>query len=178
MALDKDDVGGEQHLLPVCVASRIPDNTHACDDSKLPPRAVIALTWDANADLDLQVVGPGGRLIDAKHPTSAPPDETMPDVVGSIDRDSNANCIIDGVRAESLVWNDIKPHGRYGIYVNMADACKQPAARFKVEVFTAVSTKSGDVVLKRFYEQGGELLDVSANGDAKLGLFVSEFVFK
>ncbi len=177
VALDEKNVAGAQYTLPICVASSIPDNTHACDPNKDPPRAIISLTWDTNVDLDLQVLAPKGILIDSKHPANPPTDATMLDGVGALDHDSNAMCQIDNLRSESVVWNTVSPKGRYGIYVNLFDACKQPVVHFKVDVYSAITTKSGAIQLKRFFSQGGELLDISANGGSKLGMFVSEFVF-
>jgi hypothetical protein len=95
-----------------------------------------------------------------------------------LDHDSNSNCVIDGVRTESLVWSTVAPSGKYGIYVNMYDACKQPAAHFEVSVYSVVAKKNGDEQLHRWYSQSGELLDLSANGGSQMGLFVTEFVFK
>jgi hypothetical protein len=180
VAVDKQGRAGEQATLTVCVAGRIPDNLHACDDSRAPPRAVIALTWDTEVDLDLQVIAPNGVLTDAKHPLTGQRDPSAPPPDdGKLDRDSNASCVIDGIRAESLVWKTTMPHGRYGMYVNLFDSCKQPAVRFKLAVYTAVpnrDSKSGQV-LKLWFEKSGELTSVAENGGAARGLFVSEFEF-
>jgi hypothetical protein len=80
------------------------------------------------------------------------------------------------------------PHGLYGIYANLFDACKQPAVRFRVEVWISVNRDpSADGrtgrQLERFYPgpadpQGGELLDISANAGTARGLFVTQFKFK
>jgi hypothetical protein len=182
VALDKKGVAGEQFSLSICVDTRVPDNLNICSPTQLPPRAVISLTWDTNVDLDLQVLSTDGRLIDSKHPTSASADEAIAlEDQGRIDRDSNANCAIDGLRSEDLVWRNTMPEGRYGIYVNMFDACKQPSTRFRIEVYTAEPTDKNHPdageKLKLWYARGGELLDISANGGAARGLFVSEFVF-
>lgn len=183
VALDGNGLAGPQSALRICV---VPDDIQGffapCDHSN-PPEAVISLTWDANVDLDLQVLTPEGRLIDPKHPTALPPDDAgvVPPDTAQIDRDSNAGCRIDGIRTESLVWSAKAgmPHGSYGIYVNLFDACKQPAVRFRVDVYSVVPNPDGGVGhLKNFFSQGGELLDFQANGGAGRGLFVSQFVFK
>jgi hypothetical protein len=182
VALDKKGVAGEQFSLSICVDTSVPDNLNICSPTQLPPRAVISLSWDTNADLDLQVLAPDGRVIDSKHPTSASADEAIAlEDQGRIDRDSNANCAIDGLRSENLVWRKTTPVGRYGIYVHMFDACKQPSTRFRVEVYTAEPTDKNHPdtgeKLKLWYARGGELLDINANGGATRGLFVSEFIF-
>jgi hypothetical protein len=101
----------------------------------------------------------------------------VPDDAGQLDRDSNSGCVIDGIRHENLVWNKGRPTGRYGIYVNLFDACKQGSVRFEVSVYGAVPDGDGGSHLERFYDQTGELLDIQANGGSALGLFVTEFVF-
>ncbi len=171
VAIDEHGVAGEQAMVGFCVRGRVPDNLHACDDANTPPRAVIALTWDTQVDLDLQVIGPNGVVTDSKHPTTGIDD-------GVIDRDSNAMCNIDGLRAESLVWNKSIPHGKYGIYVNMFSACKLAGVSFKVSVYTAAKNKSGSEELHLWYEQAGQMPAIAENGGAARGLFVGEFKFK
>jgi len=181
VAIDQQGRAGRQLAFPLCVASRVPDNWNACEHSLAPPDAVISLQWDTNVDLDLQVVAPDGTVIDAKrHPTTAPVDDAgaLPPGAGSIDRDSNGGCVIDNIRFENLVWNTARPQGRYGIYVNLFAACGQPSVRFEVSVWTSVPDADGGQVLHEWYRQGGEILDVQANGGTARGLFISEFVFQ
>jgi hypothetical protein len=179
VAIDEHGVAGQQAALTLCVAPEVPDNLHVCDGKRPLPKAVITLTWDANVDLDLQVRTPDGQIIDSKHPLTAEPDDMgmLPDDVGIIDRDSNAGCALDGIRAESLVYANVKPQGRYGIYANLFDACKQPAVRFHVAVYGLVTDDNGGERLKQWVARDGELLDLSANGGSARGLFVTEFVF-
>ncbi len=179
VAIDEDAVAGQQTALSLCVEGRVPDNLHVCDPDRALPKAVISLSWDTNVDLDLQVKTPGGQWIDAKHPMTASPDPDggLPDDAGIIDRDSNAACVIDGLRDEDLVWSNVMPQGRYGIYANLFNACHQPAVRFRVAVYTAATDKDGNDTLKQVAEQGGEVLGFSANNGAEHGLFVTEFTF-
>jgi hypothetical protein len=171
VAIDENGRAGSQLALQLCVTGRVPDNGSACYPNKQPPRAVISLQWDVNADLDLQVVAPDGRVFDAQHPTDgSAADGGMP-ASAVIDRDSNANCAIDGLRTENLIWNTDAPAGDYAIYVNLFDACKQTAVRFNVAVYTDVG---GDA--PQFMEYG-ELLDIAAEPRADRGLFVGEFTF-
>jgi hypothetical protein len=177
VAIDGHGHAGAQVAQKLCVVGTVPDNLHACDPSNPLPAAVISLTWDVDADLDLQVIDPSRQVIEPKNPTTAPvmDDGTLPPGAGAIDRDSNAGCHIDSIRSENLVWLDEKPKGKYGIYVNMFDACKQPAANFRIAVYTRSSDGRS---LHQWVEKEGELLDISANGGAARGLFVTEFVFK
>ena len=73
-----------------------------------------------------------------------------------------------------------RPEGRYRIYVNLYDACRQPSVRFAVSVSEAVGGEDEDEVKhleqKRTYR--GELLDFQANGGSDRGLFVAEYVFR
>jgi hypothetical protein len=180
VAIDGLGTAGETFPQPVCIASRVPDNFHSCRPKRAVPEAVISLEWDANVDLDLQVVAPDGRLIDPKHPYSEDPNDAgvLPRDVGKFDRDSNPACALDGIRMENLVWKDVKPHGTYQIYANLFDACKQPAVRFTVSVYTKGSNPDGgEGSLVNHFSQSGELMDFQANGDSARGLFISEFVF-
>jgi hypothetical protein len=183
VAIDDQNHAGRQKAAHVCIGSNVPDNFNSCT-GKPPPFDVISLKWDANVDLDLQVATPDGRLIEPKHPLFTEPNDAgkLPTTVDGIDRDSNAACVVDNIRTENLVFRTAKPHGTFGIYVNMFDACKQPAVRFRVEVYGSTDLEDGGKGLKLLYPrpedpQGGELLDISANGGAERGLFVTEFKF-
>jgi hypothetical protein len=180
VAIDARGGAGTQLELQVCVRGRVVDNGSACSPTRMPPRAVVSLSWDANADLDLQVIGPGGQVFDAKR-TAAPVSGdagTELAELPSLDRDSNAGCVIDGIRTENLIWSDALPAGKYGFYVNLFDACKQPAVRFRVAVYTPRErgADAGEVLAER-YARAGELLDLSVNPTSSRGLFVGEYRF-
>ena len=177
VAVDGNGVAGRQQVFDkLCVANRVPDSFNACVPTRAPPAAVISLSWDTNVDLDLEVSMPDGTLVDPQNPVT-------PDKTATIDRDSNANCVIDGIRYENLVWGKVAPHGRYGIYVNLVSACKQAIVHFNVSVYSSIDTGSVDASgnplkrLQQWYTTSGELLDIQANGGSGIGLFVSEFVF-
>jgi hypothetical protein len=168
----------------ICVASRVPDGYQGCVPSPKPPAAIISLSWDTNVDLDLQVKTPDGRLVEPKNPLTVDLDAgstTIPPDVGRIDRDSNGNCVIDNIRYENLVWTTSAPTGRYGIYVNLFDSCKQPVVHFNVQVYTTVDVPTEDAgttkQLHSWYSANGILLDFQANGGSNIGFFVSEFDF-
>jgi hypothetical protein len=183
VAIDKSERAGTQLELKVCVRGRVADNGSACSPTRTPPRAVISLSWDANADLDLQVVGPGGQVFDSKR-SSGPASGTLGDAgsesseLPALDRDSNAGCVIDAIRTENLSWNEESPSGRYGLYVNLFDACKQAAVRFRVAVYTPreKGSDAGEILEER-YARSGELLDLAVNPTSSRGLFLGEYRF-
>jgi hypothetical protein len=134
-------------------------------------RVVVSLTWDTNADLDLHLVAPDGKELDPKHPNSsnlldggaAPPGN------GLLDRDSNANCVIDGYREEDVVWQDAPAPGTYLARVDMFSACGAPIAHFVFSIW------END---KEVLERNGEILAVDADGGGPgSGMFVSQFHF-
>jgi hypothetical protein len=150
----------------------------------VPPKAIISLTWDTAADLDLQVKTPEGVLVDPKHLATEQNDAgAIPASAGYIDHDSNANCSPD-VREENLIFQNEAPHGLYTIWVNEFDSCKQAATRFKVTIYETTPTvelpdggqKYGDV--REVWSQGGELLDIQANGGTARGLYVNQYRFR
>jgi hypothetical protein len=180
VALDAKGVAGEQTSVPVCILNHVPDNLQECSPTRSPPAAIISLSWDTNVDLDLQVQTPSGLLVDAKHPFTADLTDAgaVPTAAGKMDRDSNAGCVIDGVRTENLVWNSEKPHGVYNIYANLFSACGQSAVRFVASVYTAVPNPDGGAPhLRKWVEKSGELLGFQANGGTARGLFVTSFDF-
>jgi hypothetical protein len=136
----------------------------------IPPAPVVAsLTWDTNADLDLQIVTPDGKTLDAKHPTTAPKVNGMfPPGTGVLDRDSNAACVIDGIRQEDVVWNDYPPAGVYLAKADMFSACGEAAANFAFRLYIdGVATEP--VV--------GRLLSIHADNGSP-GLAITNFTFE
>jgi hypothetical protein len=180
VAIDGNGNAGTLQSQKICIASRVPDGYQGCVANPKTPATVISLSWDTNVDLDLQVRDPAGRLIESKNPATVDLDAgtTLPSDAGRIDRDSNGNCSIDNIRYENLVWQNVAPKGRYGIYVNLFDACRQPSVRFNVQVYSTVDTDAGTKVLQSWYSANGVLLDFQANGGSSIGLFVTEFDFQ
>jgi hypothetical protein len=182
VAFDANGSAGAQVTRKFCVSSLVPDNLNACEPSVAPPEAVISLSWDSNVDLDLQVFTPEGVLVTPKHPSTLPVGDAGVDAapaigaLGTIDRDSNANCVVDGIRVENLMFQKEAPEGVYQIFANLFDGCKQPNVRFNVAVYGAAPVDGGKQ-LKLYYQRGGELLDSQVNPSADRGLFVTEFSF-
>lgn len=162
-AVDLDGHWGPVQELPITIASRIPQG-----------QVVITLEWDTDVDLDLELVAPWGKTLDAKHPSTAPTapdsgiDPTTPGV-GELDHDSNGNCVIDGLREESAVFSAPPFPGLYHVYANLFDACGRDSARFTLTVRV-----DGEVKLQR----AGEVLAAyDSTGGQSLGLFVTDVQF-
>jgi hypothetical protein len=155
-AIDRTGVYGPIIELPIQIATLIPEG-----------HDVISLEWDSNADLDLQVTTPEGKVVDGKHPTTAivgdgGVDLTTPGL-GALDHDSNGGCVIDGYREESLVWKEPGTPGPYQLRVNLFDACGTAGASF------VVTWRRDGVVQKTFT---GRVSELDANGGASAGLFI------
>jgi len=98
---------------------------------------VVTLTWDTESNLDLHVVDPNGADIYWGNQSSQPPfsfDQTDGGSYGYIDYDSNANCVIDGLRREDAIWPDPPPSGQYTVRVDAPALCGQPIANWTVSV--------------------------------------------
>lgn len=103
-------------------------------------RLVISLSWNNRADLDLHVVLPSGIEIFKRNPTEyeRPPVSEGPVPIGTptdggvLDRDSNAQCVPDGRRAENVVWTEAPPSGRYVVRVDTYSLCGEPSAYWRV----------------------------------------------
>lgn len=175
VAIHENGKPGNQVSQPVCVAGRVPDNGRACSDDKQPPRTVVSLQWDTNVDLDLLLEAEDGTIISPKRPVPEP--GTLAEGA-ELDRDSNAGCLIDGIRTENVVWNEIMPVGRYRAYVNMFDACQQPTVHFVLNVYTAVPTgeETADVLARQLH-RAGQLLQMSADPRAALGSYITDLNF-
>jgi hypothetical protein len=128
---------------------------------------VISLTWDTESDLDLHVVDPSGQEIDHGAMSDQPPPFAPQPEGGSyghLDWDSNANCVIDGRRQESVIWPNPPPSGRYIVRVDAAALCGQPIARWTVQ-----ATLAG----RSIGTARGVALDASTRGPHDLGAGVT-----
>lgn len=174
-AIDEQGRAGTQLDVALCADSEVPDNQNACLPSQKPPPLVVSLAWDVNVDLDLQVRTPDGELVDAKHPQTSTGEP--PQVLGHLDLDSNAGCVIDGVRRENLVFDRAAPSGEYSVYANLFESCGKPSVRFDVSVhLPAEGDAPGTFKQVEALRVSGTSLASQANGGAKLGLFVTKFV--
>jgi hypothetical protein len=104
----------------------------------------VSVSWNAESDVDLHVVEPGGEEIYYANSTSA--------AGGSLDLDSNAGCSIDGVKNENITWANA-PSGTYTVRVDYWDSCTVAQSDYVVtiqrkghppETFTGSFTGVGD----------------------------------
>ncbi len=188
VAIDVNGNPGTPAGYDVCLEPIIPDNGATCDFTKKTPAAVITLTWDADSDVDLTVVGPDGRVTDPKHPATIAPDAgTVDPTAGVIDRDSLAGCIPDGKRQEDLIWQQLPPNNAtYALYANLFDGCGQPGVSYTMTVYEFVG---GVPVVMASTSQtphcpplttctaSGVFTSYDANGGAALGTHLFSFTF-
>jgi hypothetical protein len=178
VAFDEHGHAGEQYEYRFCALRPYDHTRNACDPTIAPPAAALSLVWDLDADLDLVVRTPSGKLVDAEHPAtvevsdSAPPDRSQRGV-GILERDSNADCRIDSARRESLVWDSAPEPGVYEVYVNVFEACGKTALHFAIESYVRVRGEREDTydIVPLQAPLRGIVLGASANGGAKSALF-------
>jgi hypothetical protein len=176
-AIGPDGTSGTEVDQPVCIDAPIPDNYNACFSSRVPPAAVLSLSWDTPVDLDLQVVTPAGVVVSPKHPTTrASADAGPAPGDGAIDRDSDANCVTDGLNREDLVWKDPPAPGIYLAYASLFSACGRPAVRFTLSLYVAEPVDGGQTLARKI-QTSGELLATDENGGTGLGLYVAAVTF-
>ncbi|MDB4945808.1 MAG: hypothetical protein JWP97_5342 [Labilithrix sp.] len=188
-AIDASGHAGPARELSLCLAPPVPDNGNACDRTKTPPSAVLSLSWDTAADVDLVVITPDGRQVDAKHPRTVAPPPPGPSTgvdagaaasAGAIDRDSNRSCVIDNVRREDLVF-PVRPAAgsSYLVYASLFDACRTSVVHFELALYEATPDETDPKLqrLVRSIDKHGVLLPLEASGGATLGTFVTEVSF-
>jgi hypothetical protein len=130
---------------------------------------VVTLTWDTEANLALHVIDPTGAEIFWGNQSSQPPfsfNQVDGGSYGYIDYDSNANCVIDGLRREDVIWPGTDagvssvPAGQYTVRVDTPSLCGQPEANWTVK-----AVLEG----KQIGEASGVALDANTIGTHGLG---------
>ena len=179
-AIAADGSSGTQSDLSVCIDTPVPDNLNICVPKRLPPAAVLSLSWDSPVNLDLVVEDPSGVVVGGVTASSRPPDAGVAASTsnGVLDRDSNANCVIDDIDREDIVWQSTPASGSYQVWVDLFSACGQPAVTFSVSLWLAEAQPDGT---QRLIQQvppiaTGVLTAEQANGGSGPGLFVGDFV--
>ena len=106
-----------------------------------PGKLVFSLAWDTESDLDLHVVDPSGTEVFkgninswAPPPPGQPSDPEAWKTGGILDFDSNASCVIDGLRREDVVWTSAAPAGHYVVRVDTFSLCSEVSAHWTVRV--------------------------------------------
>jgi len=134
----------------------------------------ITLNWDAEADLDLKV-----RVPNAADPTkpidvwtrsrvalppvgNGDPPHTDQEIAaaGQLDYDSNAQCVIDGLRTEDVIFPQAPPSGAYEVRVDAFSMCGQVGARWHV------LAHAGDQMLGEAYGQASDFDARGSHGPA------------
>ncbi|HET6336183.1 MAG TPA: hypothetical protein VFG30_23330 [Polyangiales bacterium] len=179
--IDRQGRAGRQQALAVCVTSPFDRALNACDDSQPPPAAVISLLWDSPADLDLIVRTPDGEIVDGRHPstqTGEDAEDTDPAQQAILYADRGPSCLSSAGQREDLVWAQDVPPGRYSVFVNLFDACGEPASHFEVSAF---ARSQRDDETYRFRAAGepvlGLLLSGQANGGREDGILITSVEF-
>jgi hypothetical protein len=181
-AISANGSSGTQSDLSVCIDTPVPDNLNICVPKRPPPAAVLSLSWDSPVNLDLVVEDPSGVIVGGTTPSSEPPDAGVAanKANGVLDRDSNANCVIDDIDREDLVWQSTPATGQYQVWLDLFSACGQPAVTFSVSLWLAEAQPDGT---QRLIQQvppiaTGVLTADQANGGSGPGLFVGDFFLK
>jgi hypothetical protein len=119
------------------------------------------------------LISPSGKELDPKHiSTTAIDEDTMLPLPGggTLDHDSNANCIPDGRRMENVVWAtdaDAPPEaGTYTVIAHLFNSCGRPATNFVFDLYVDGQATQ---------HQAGVLLDIDADNGVGPGLYVTQF---
>lgn len=108
----------------------------------------VSLTWDAESDVDLHLVEPGGEEIYYGHERSA--------AGGTLDLDSNAACSIDGKKNENITYQGgTPPHGSYTVRVDYWDSCTVATTHYVVTTTVGGVTHTYNGTLTGGGDQGG-----------------------
>jgi len=101
----------------------------------------ISLSWDVDADLDLNVFTPSGKRLYWNTPNKIIP-ATDTTGKGELDVDSNGDrrlqgadtlCVIDGIRSENIFFDAPLENGEYKVVVNLSHKCgTEQGARYNV----------------------------------------------
>jgi hypothetical protein len=148
----------------------------ATEDGLPQGQLVVSLAWDTESDLDLHVVDANGVEIyygninswTAPGPGQPPAPPNAWQQGGILDFDSNAHCVIDGLRREHVVWSQPPPKGHYVVRVDAFSLCGQPLAHW-----SAVAYQSGQVIA----QARGVAVDADTRGDHGRGAGITAVEF-
>jgi hypothetical protein len=177
VAIDADGKPGRQHLRSVCVAGPIPDNLAGCNPDTAPPAMVVSLSWNVDADVDLQIIASDGRIATPEKPLLDPiaqgvrPDPSAP----RIDRDSLEACVPDGLRRENFILQERLPSGTsLAIHAKLKDACGFSSVAFRLGLHERRGDEGAWEVVETF-STGGFLNEFEAG--LQTGLFLGRIDF-
>jgi hypothetical protein len=173
-AFDRSGHPGPLYKVPVCVVSDLPDNRNACDDTREPPPAIVSLSWDADADLDLILEGPAGVRYDRSHRSELDGDTEL----WGLSLDGSTGCMADGRRRENFVFNELPEEGStFLAYVSFFDACTKPAVRFTLTVYRARKGPGGTYRLVAEPSVRGEFVRAQQSGGLAAPLYLRAIAF-
>jgi hypothetical protein len=181
VALDENGNPGPEYASTLCVLPDWADNNLSVCSKKISPQsAVVALRWDTNVDLDLRVVAPNGKVLGPGKPTtgiaengSVPHDVVSDPTTGKLTRDSNASCIIDNIRLESIVFVEEPPAGDYEFYADLYASCGEPYVNFSLDEYRRTDTTDGTHPVETTHLGTGELIAVQEDGGSELGTLLT-----
>jgi hypothetical protein len=101
-----------------------------------PGQLQVTLSFDQPNDLDLHLIEPNGNVIYFGNPISS--------TGGYLDLDANANCQMDSVNIENIIYNDsvLIPLGTYKVYVKYFAQCVYGGATN----FSVTALYGGDLI--------------------------------
>jgi len=169
-AFDGQGRSGTQREIELCVRAPTSDNLNVCDATLEPPALVVSLSWDNDADLDLEILAPDGSAVNRSNTRGSGPG------VGGVqlERDANAGCVRSGVPRENVVWDSAPAAGNYALYVNLHDACGEASSSFELSAWERVPGAAPDEFDQiETYRSAGTLVGLQANGGATRGLVVT-----
>jgi hypothetical protein len=169
-AIDGAGRPGPAEELSLCILPEIPDHGNACDPKVEPPRAVVSLAWDSDADLDLTLVSPSGKIYNRSRRGVA---DSAGKLLASFDRDGSAGCLQDGKRRESFVVESVPERGAWKVYASLFDACGAASARYELDVYEREETGTESYALTRQSRTHGVLLRSQADGGGKPPFYIT-----
>lgn len=172
VAFDGAGNAGVKASLPVCIASELPDNLNVCNPTTPPPLVIASLSWDADADLDLSVVGPDGVTYGRSKRSLLQNGKTLV----RLDGDGVSGCLADGRRRENFVF-DAPPAGIWRVYADLFDACGKPGVNFVLTLYRQEVRPDGTYALVEHSQTHGQFVRAQASGGAGSPLFLTEIQF-
>lgn len=178
-AVDGAGMPGPSRDVQLCVPPPWPDNLNACDPMLEPPEAVLELTFDQPADVDLEVRRPDGSWVGGKGKgslgeTASPPGSSANAAVYH-DRDAGAGCQFDARLREHIVWTAPMVPGTWGLHVRLHNACGQAAVGWRLRLLRkepGPKPKTWQVVEAAAWQ--GQLVAVQADAGHGAALLVGE----
>lgn len=174
-AFDKNGKAGPHYEIPVCIASLLPDNGNACDKETEPPPAIISLSWHTDADLDLTIRAPNGKVYDRGNRFLL--DDEGEQRFG-LAFDGFPGCLRAGRRQETFVFYEKPAVGSsWLVSANLFDGCGHAAVGYELTVYRSKKNADGSFRLEADAPVRGEFLRAQQNGGAGTPLYLTAVEF-